>query len=268
MTNLYAIQTGRVRVRRSQILGSPNIFTRCYDLFLSSEWSEWLPIWCFLIEKDNERILIDTGETSKILDKTYIPQRHIYHRFVETEIRSEHELDRQLRRAGIAPEEITTILLTHLHNDHIGGLYLFPQAKVMVSKSEFQIAAGKWGPSQGYFNKNWPSFFRPDYYRFADIPEGFFSQSMSLTSDGDIVVVPTPGHSVGHVSFIIKSLGVVLGGDATLDAMTLQNQIPDTLFVNKDARNSVNTLKQYVENTGFAFISSHDKGILDLIKRL
>ena len=47
-----------------------------------------------------------------------------------------------VRRAGIAPEEITDVIITHMHWDHADGMDLFPNAKVWLQKDELEYYAG------------------------------------------------------------------------------------------------------------------------------
>lgn len=43
---------------------------------------------------------------------------------------------------GIAPEDVTQIIVTHLHYDHAGGLHLFPNAKLHLQQAEMAYATG------------------------------------------------------------------------------------------------------------------------------
>jgi glyoxylase-like metal-dependent hydrolase (beta-lactamase superfamily II) len=47
-----------------------------------------------------------------------------------------------VRRAGVAPEEITDVVLTHMHWDHADGMDLFPNAKIWLQKEELEYYAG------------------------------------------------------------------------------------------------------------------------------
>jgi glyoxylase-like metal-dependent hydrolase (beta-lactamase superfamily II) len=47
-----------------------------------------------------------------------------------------------VRRAGVKPEEITDVIVTHLHWDHADGMDLFPNARVWVQKDELEYYAG------------------------------------------------------------------------------------------------------------------------------
>ncbi|HEY1496275.1 MAG TPA: N-acyl homoserine lactonase family protein [Candidatus Solibacter sp.] len=47
-----------------------------------------------------------------------------------------------VRRAGVKPEEITDVIVTHMHWDHADGMDLFPKARVWVQKDELEYYAG------------------------------------------------------------------------------------------------------------------------------
>jgi glyoxylase-like metal-dependent hydrolase (beta-lactamase superfamily II) len=66
---------------------------------------------CLLIEKDHRRILIDTGLGDKQSDKFF---SH-YHPH------GEDNLENSLKKLGYGYEDITDVILTHLHFDHCGG---------------------------------------------------------------------------------------------------------------------------------------------------
>lgn len=92
-----------------------------------------------LLISDDKKILIDTGMGSKWDEKS----KNIY------SIDSSLNLDLALKRNGIKPDEITDVLLTHLHFDHTGGstknengtlIPSFPNAKYFVQKKNFEWA--------------------------------------------------------------------------------------------------------------------------------
>ena len=47
-----------------------------------------------------------------------------------------------VRRAGVTPEEITDVIVTHMHWDHADGMDLFPKAKIWLQKEELEYYAG------------------------------------------------------------------------------------------------------------------------------
>lgn len=55
--------------------------------------------------------------------------------------------DEAVKLAGVQPEEITDIVISHAHWDHMGGIDLFPKATVWIQKEEFRYYTGEaWQP--------------------------------------------------------------------------------------------------------------------------
>lgn len=50
--------------------------------------------------------------------------------------------DEAVRRAGVKPEEITDVIVTHMHWDHADGMDLFPNARIWLQKEELEYYAG------------------------------------------------------------------------------------------------------------------------------
>lgn len=64
-----------------------------------------------------------------------------YHPYFKSEPRTpEQEMSGALAKAGVKPEEIDIVILTHLHWDHVGGVELFPNAQFIVSDVELKFA--------------------------------------------------------------------------------------------------------------------------------
>lgn len=264
---IHPLQTGTVRVKQFQLTGAKNILSRLYQLIFTQKWGEWLPIYSWLIEIDGKLILIDTGETSKIYEKNYLPEGGLYHKSVQTRIKKEEEINFQISSLGYQIEDIKTIILTHLHGDHIGGIQYFPKANFLVSQTEYELATSKKGQNNGYFKKNWPSWFSPNLIKYNNQAEGVFNQSYHLQESKKIIIVPTPGHSIGHQSVIIKTKSVTyfIGGDLTYNIETLKKEIPNVTIMNKEAIKSVSKVHEYVKSNSCVYLSSHDWNVSKMI---
>jgi len=56
--------------------------------------------------------------------------------------------DQALRTAGVEPEQVTDVVISHAHWDHVGGIDLFPKAQVWIQKEEYQYYTGEvWQPN-------------------------------------------------------------------------------------------------------------------------
>ncbi len=265
---IYPIQTGTVRVKQFQLTGAKNNLSRLYQLLLTKRWGEWMPIYSWLIESEGQLILVDMGETARIYEEGYLPSGGPYHKAVQTKIKKEEEIPTQLKTLGYKPEDICTVILTHLHGDHIGGLEYFQNAHIYVSHAEYEVATSKKGPKAGYFKKNWPDWFAPQLIQYDDRAEGRFRQSYRLPDHENIIIVPTPGHSVGHQSVIYREGGssYFIGGDLTYNLDTLKAEIPNVLMFNQDAQDSVRKALDYVRSHSCVFLSSHDWSAPNMLK--
>jgi glyoxylase-like metal-dependent hydrolase (beta-lactamase superfamily II) len=67
--------------------------------------------------------------------------------FKEWTIKNYLQPDAAVRLAGVKPEEVTDVVVSHAHWDHMGGIDLFPKAKVWIQKDEYRYYTGDaWQP--------------------------------------------------------------------------------------------------------------------------
>jgi glyoxylase-like metal-dependent hydrolase (beta-lactamase superfamily II) len=101
-------------------------------------------LYLWLVLGGDSPILVDAGLTD-----VAEMNRGAAHVLREQITQSEHESSRaQLRRFGLAPEDIGHVLITHLHFDHVDDLLLYTNAKVYIGKKEWHGAttsAPTWG---------------------------------------------------------------------------------------------------------------------------
>jgi len=92
---------------------------------------------CLLLDTGDRRILIDTGMGRKRNEKYYL------HRYVNPEI----TLEKSLAEKGYKPDDITDVLFTHLHDDHVGGATVYDNsgnAVPVFPKVTFRCSAAQW----------------------------------------------------------------------------------------------------------------------------
>jgi glyoxylase-like metal-dependent hydrolase (beta-lactamase superfamily II) len=259
---IHAIQTGLVRVRARQREGVGTGTRRRLNTLLDREWTDWLPIYAFAIEHPEGVIVVDTGETARALEPGYFPRWHPYYRLaVRLQLQPEQEIGPQLHALGIAPRDVRKVVLTHLHTDHAGGLHHFPGVEILVSRDEIKAAAGLGGRVNGYPNKRWPSWFTPAPVPFGPGAYGPFPVSASLTKTGDVVAVPLPGHTPGHIGVVVEEgdRRVLIAGDASYtQELMLRRAVvggPPDDAVAADTLVRLNTL---VAERPTVFLAAHD----------
>ena len=169
---VHAIQTGRVQIKASQIVGRGHGLKRRLAPLVDAEWSDWLPVNAYAIEHRDGVIMVDTGSSAGL---KRLPRWHPYFRLcVHFDIEREEEAGAQLRALGVGPDDVRLVVLTHLHMDHDGGLAAFPTSQVLVSPGELKIASGIAGQIRGYLPQRWPKEFDPKPLVLADGAHGLF----------------------------------------------------------------------------------------------
>jgi len=218
---VHAIQTGRVKIKASQIVGRGHGLKRRLAPLIDSEWSDWLPTLAYAIEHRDGVILVDAGASAA---NKSLPRWHPYFRLgVRFDIEPEEEAGPQLRAMGVGSADVRRVVLTHLHIDHDGGLSWFPKSEILVSPGELARAAGIAGRIRGYLPQRWPRGFDPKPLVLDGGPYGPFACSKRLTADGAIVAVATPGHTPDHLSVIVEGedSAVLVAGDASYSEATM-----------------------------------------------
>jgi N-acyl homoserine lactone hydrolase len=196
---------------------------RMTNMLFDPEWTDWLPIYVWVIEHEEGVIVVDTGETARVHEPGYHPRWHpFYRRAARFSVNREEELGPQLRALGIGPRDVRDVVITHLHTDHGGGLAHVLGSRVWVEGRELDRARGIGGHVQGYLPHRWPKWWEPEIMRFDSRRVGPFDRSMSLTKRGDVVIVQTPGHTPHHVSVIVcGDVSFFLAGDTSYNQQLL-----------------------------------------------
>ncbi len=219
MIKVHCLTTGWVQIKIHHQLA--RFFARplrVLDVLTDSKWSPKLPIGCWLIEHPEGLILVDTGESSRANDKGYQPWWHPFMQFCERRgVKPSEEVGEVLKAKGFDPLKIDTVVMTHMHGDHAGGLPNFPNSRFVLTEIEKQAIEAPNAVFNGYLTKHYPDWFAPDTIAFNDGAFESFEQSHKLTKDGKIRLVPTAGHTLGHQAVIVD-MGdhyILIGGDAS-----------------------------------------------------
>lgn len=249
---IHALTTGTVRLKHAFLHASQG-WRRQVDLFLPGPWSDPMPIHCWAIEHADRLFLVDTGETANVHD---IP-------FAKFDVRPEQELPGALREVGLSLEDVETVVLTHMHGDHMDGAVHF-KGPVLVGEDELAFARSRNARMQQRLLRQ-PVPAGVDFREFAldgGPPFGAFPESHVLSDDGRIVAVSTSGHTVGHISIIcVDDDGnhVMLAGDATDSVEQLRALRPDAVGPKPGV--SIETMRiilAHAEQHPTIYLPSHD----------
>ncbi len=204
---IHAISTGSVRVKHSFLFPSSGA-RRQLDLFLPGPWSDPLPINCWVVEHGDQVLLVDTGESAAARNIT----------FAHFEVTPEQELPGAIAAAGLSLDDVSQVVLTHHHGDHVDGL-VHVHAPVSINEAELEFLRTPFPRvMRRVLRQPLPPGFDPQPFALDGGPFGAFGKSRALSDDGRIVAVATPGHTPGHISVICvddDGRHVMLAGDAT-----------------------------------------------------
>ena len=150
-----------------------------------------LPCVVWYIEGAEKKVLVDSGPCSPEWSKKY------HWPMTQT---PEQQPDRALRLAGIEPESIEVLILTHLHWDHAYNNHLFPNAEFFIQQAELRYAISPLPiHSSGYEAVSMG--MQPDYY----------THTKYTVLKGDQEILPgvsallTPGHTPGSMSVVVDT---------------------------------------------------------------
>ena len=250
---IHALTTGAVRVKHAFLFPSPGP-RRQLDLFLPGPWSQALPIHCWAIEHDGRLLLIDSGETAAARN---IP-------FARFEVTHEQELPAVMEAAGLSLDDVSEVVLTHHHGDHVDGL-VHVRAPVRINEDELRFVATAFPRvMRRVLRQPLPPGFAPEPFRLDGGPFGAFQRSRALSDDGRIVAVDTRGHTPGHISVIcVDDSGrhVMLAGDATDTLEQLHARRADGVAPDPKAHvATLDTILAHAAQHPTVYLPSHDPG--------
>ena len=267
IASVRVLNFGRAEQHEEHRFGSN--LPQLWWVLLGRSWVP-LPLQCFLIDHRDGLVMFDTGIDPAILsDKGYIEQpigRFLLPRIFRLHLKETDRVDHVLADAGVAASDIRRAVISHLHFDHVGGIAQVPQADLLVSDREWAIL------SEPHPEREWilrehieipTAKWRQITFEPTDDPmfEGF-DGIHDVAGDGSMILLPTPGHTAGSMSMLIRRDGwdpILLVGDLTYEADLLdQNTVPgtgdrDTLLASFA---KVRGLKQRLP--GLTIVASHD----------
>jgi glyoxylase-like metal-dependent hydrolase (beta-lactamase superfamily II) len=179
-----------------------------------------MPCHCVIFQLGERVILLDTGfGTREMLEPNLLIGD-------DALFKLGHVIDmrltayERLKARGIRPDQVTDIVLTHLDNDHAGGLHDFPNATVHLSAEELASFDGTRprGPYKPYQISHGTKF--KTYDTSAERWFELEARSLQLPPELDAKLIPLPGHTLGHcgVAYREGSRWSLLAGDAYFDS--------------------------------------------------
>ncbi len=262
---IQALTCGQVRVRPKNIRGTGT--PMLWWTLTARTWSDWLPVHAFLVRHPEGTLLFDTGQSADSLAPGYYPRGLIgwvFRRQAEFRVSDEHALAAQLQAAGASLDDLDLAVVSHLHQDHAGNLALLGDVPVLLSRAEHDLLSLKDPAMHGVLAEHLgaPTFQPVDFAPTSDPALAPFEGAHDVFGDGALVLLPTPGHTPGSMSLLVRGANLapmLLVGDLTYDpALLAEGIVPDVgdRAAQLDASRRVRELAEALP--GLVVLAAHD----------
>ena len=262
-TKIHVIQTGWGSVKQNAFDATGPGFLRILGMMTGSDFSEWFPVNFYAIERSGKVLVHDTGETARILEEGYYRCDAFTEWVVLTNFRfsvaPEFELGPQLERLGIDPATVDFAVLSHLHPDHVGGMRYLTGAEFLISRTD----------SEGHLGAimcRIPEWVEPTLVDYAPEPFGAFRESYTIAGDPNLRIVPTPGHTPGHQSLMLREQAryYLFAGDAIVDLQSAEETRDSGIAADPDAAEHTHeTIRAQLRDFTTILAPAHDPGTQD-----
>jgi len=259
---VHAIQTGLISVKKNFLTqkGGPRLSK--LNIALGRAYADFMPIWVWVIEHPEGIIVIDTGEIEESDHWDFYKGETMGAKFNlkvmnnRRRISKRDELDVQLARLGIRPEQVSKVVLTHLHGDHTNGVKFFPGNEIIVNEAEYKNP-------YGHLPTTYPRWFDPTRVNFVKDRVDFFDVAYPLTQSEDVLLIPTPGHTYHHCSVLLRTDNehVLFAGDVSYThQQLLDNQFGGANIDYVASQETYDTILRYAKKYPVIYLPSHDEG--------
>jgi N-acyl homoserine lactone hydrolase len=277
ISRVSVLSTGSVKIRPDHRSASWRPMP--WWLLTSRKWTGPSPINAYVIEHRDGLVVFDTGQDrASVTDADYFPggiTKVLYDRLARFEIGPEETLTGGLNRLGYAAGDVRTAILSHLHQDHIGGLPELGAADIVVSKKEWDTLSSPLPAQRGLMSRH---IDLPGLHWRQVEPEPTddpglapFGEGHDLFGDGSLVLLPTPGHTPGSMSLLVRRPGrptFMMVGDLTYDVHLFEDGHVPGVGRRRRLRASTTKIKQLRRHyPDLVILPAHDPGAADRLAR-
>ena len=225
--SVSVVSTGTVQIHPQHVSGSRLPLT-CW-LVGSRQWTPPRPINVYVIEHADGLVLFDTGQDrASVTDPGYFPggvTGFLYGRLARFRIAPDETLVAKLAVLGHGASDVRLAILSHLHQDHIGGIRYLPNAEFMLAAAEWRAMERPRSEMNGFLRRHIDlpgiRYRRIGFVAIDDPALAPFTSAHDVTGDGSLVLLPVPGHTPGSTALLVRRPGVaplLMVGDLTYEA--------------------------------------------------
>ncbi len=250
---------------------------------LSRRWTGPLPVNVFLLRHTDGDVLFDLGQDRRSVTDPdayfYVrgPVGVLHRRVARFEIGADDTLPAVLARHGRSLADVRTVILSHLHQDHVGGLgdvrRMAPEAAVVADAEELDVLGSRTPEARGVLARHvdLPGVrWRTVAYRRAGADLQPFDRAAQPLGDPSLILLPTPGHTPGSVTALVRAPDrppLLLVGDATFAEEYLRcGHVPGVGNTGRMRRTSTNLLA-LADRLGAVVLPAHDPSAAARLRR-
>lgn len=215
-----------------------------------------IPISMWILDHPKGLVVIDTGNNVAVADGNCKSHWVVgLCDFLKPSLKRADVIDMQLRKLGYSVDQVKVVITSHSHLDHIGNIEMFPKAIHVIQKKELYQA---W----------WPETFQrggahvlADYDQARDFNYLELDGDYDLFGDGTLVVLSTPGHTLGNQSVKVKlpqTGTIIISQDAIWMKENLEGYPAGLNYSVLDYQKSLNRLKLMRDLENAQLFMPHD----------
>jgi N-acyl homoserine lactone hydrolase len=223
----------------------------------------WRPAPAFVIEHPRRGLVVfDAGLGPEIGEEAEGALHPITGFLFKTRSRPGRDLAAQMETAGFAPDAVDTVILSHLHFDHVGSAKAFANATFVSGLGERARSSSR----MNGFEPTKLDWIQQASWREIDFsdasPYATFDRSFDLFGDASIILVAGGGHTEGGMAALLNlpQGPVLLAGDLVVHFDWLASDDVQRIVVDAeraaDVRNRIRRLRELAP--GVVVVPGHD----------
>ena len=219
-----------------------------------------IPVSMWVIKHKKGVVVFDTGNNVAISDgacSTYWAQGSCD--FLKPSQKRSDVIDKQVEKLGFKVDDVKVVVTSHSHLDHTGNIALFPKAVHIFQKKE--LYQGYW-PEKFQGRAQNGTFVLNDLVSARDYDFYEIDGDYDLFGDGEVMILSTPGHTIGHQSMKVKlnsGSHVIMSQDAVWMQENLDGYPAGLNFSVQAYTNSLQRLKRMRDLEGAQLLMAHDE---------
>ena len=233
-----------------------------------------VPVAMFVIKHPKGNVMFDTGNNDKIIDDpSYWGPNFAALKPVNT---PDVSIESQLARIDMKPDDMTYVVVSHMHLDHGGNVGKFPNSTLIIQRDEIEYAMFPDEPFAGGFIPGDVAELRSDIgvQKPNAIPMLVLEESdLDIFGDGSIVVKRARGHTKGGQMLVVRlpNTGtIILTGDAVYFRDNVTKSIPPNIALAYDPAGIMRGyewIRYMMASEGADFFTSHDPDVFKAYKK-